>query len=703
MWKWLRSLRSRLFAAPEPAARQAPRQPSAQSYTTAPRSSQSAVLPSSTDKLSRLDWRPLAQAPVHEETLAPPLTSGPTDHAPILGIDLGTSHSVVAVVRHGKVEVIPNQEGEYLTPSVVAFTKDGQVLVGSPALRQAALNPQRTVYAIKRHLGRSAAYDQTTYEVTRGPEGTQVRLEGVFFTPAEISALILRKLLASAEVYLGMPIRRAVLTIPAAFDDAQRQSTLDAALLAGLDLQWVLEDPGSGSRHLVPMRVITEPTAAALSLGGRRARRTAVVHMGGGSFDISILDIGEGVFEMIATNGDAALGGQDFDQVLIDWFAGEFESRHGLDPRRDPAAYWRLKEAAEQAKKDLSQREEVRVEVPYLLHGARERLDLDLVINRVELERRTRPLINRCQALIRRSLDDARLTGAAIDDVLLVGGMMRMPRLQQLVRETFNKAPSVAVHSEEAVARGAAIQGAQLQLCSRSDLLLVDVSPLTFGLEADGGSFVTMIPRNTRIPTERTEVFTTASQNQSGVSIRVFQGDDSVAIRNRFLAQLDLDDLRPTSGGQVRIEVRFTMDHNGVLWVTGRDEVSGRKKTIRVARGRRLTPAEANDLRLKAERNAARRAQHEPLTAARGRAQTCLDRLANVLRKQPALEATGVSQLRALAEQIRQLMSADDAAGLQRAVEALELALEALDDWLERRSQQSHSEQDAVRHINLEL
>jgi molecular chaperone DnaK len=636
--------------------------------------------------------------------VAPPLTSEQADYTPILGIDLGTSHSVVAVVRQGKIEVIPNQEGEYLTPSVVAFTKDGRVLVGSPALRQAALNPQRTVYAIKRHLGRIVARDRTTFKITYGPEGAQVRMDGVFFTPAEISALILSKLLASAEAYLGWPVRRAVLTVPAAFDDPQRQSTLDAALLAGLDLQWIMEKPGSSDGVLMPMRVITEPTAAALSLGVPGAsRKVAVVRMGGGTCDVTILDSGEGVIQVMAVNGDSALGGQDFDQVLIDWLAEEFQSRHGIDPRSDPAASWRLKEAAEQAKKDLSQRDQVRVEVPYLLHGAGGLLDLDLVVSRAELERRTAPLIERCRALILRSLEDARQNPSAVDDVLLFGGMMRMPRLQQLVREVFGQNPRGGVHPEEAVARGAAVLGLELLLGSRGGRLLVDVAPVTLGVEAEGGAFVEMIPRNTTIPREITKVFTTAADAQPGVSIRIFQGENPVASRNHLLAQLDLDRLRPAPAGQPRIDVRFSMDHNGIVWVTASDQNSQREKTIRVARGRRLTPADANDLRLKAERNAAHRAKQEPLAAARSRAQECLDRLAGMLRSYPALESTGTVQLRALGERVRQMMLGDDAAALQSAADGLELSLEALGNWLRRRPKQPQPEDTSLPQIDLEL
>jgi molecular chaperone DnaK len=704
MWNWLRSIGSWFSARPDPVVESAHGlHPSRGSSTTSKRARRTAP-PSNPDQPVDLDWQPLNQ-PAFEDTVAPPLSIGASDHSPILGIDLGTSWSVVAVMRQGKVEIIPNQEGDYRTPSVVAFTREGKVLVGSPALRHAVLNPQRTVYAIKRHLGRHLVRNKATYEIVEHPEGARVRVDGGLFTPTEISALILRQLLASAEAYLGGPVRRAVLTVPAAFDDAQRQSTLDAALLAGLDVQWVMEKTASGAGVLMRMRVITEPTAAALSLGIPRASRyVAVLHMGGGTCDAAILDSGEGVIKVMAVSGDTTLGGQNFDQVLIDWFTEEFRSRHGVDPRRDLTARWRLQEAAEQAKKDLSHQNTVRVEVPCLLEGDNGPLDLDLVVHRTDLERRTAPLIEAFRKMIQGSLEDARLQPAQIGDVLIVGGMMRMPRLRQLVREIFGRKPNGAVHPEEAVARGAAIHGAELLRGRLGDIVLVDVTPVTLGVEVAEGVFLEMIPRNTSIPCTRTQVFTTRMNAQIGVSIRIFQGDDPIASRNQLLAQFDFDDFNPAPAGLPRIKVAFSLDHNGVLWVTAQDQNWKRKKTIRVARGRRLTPTEANDLRGQAERNAAQRAQQDPLILGRSRAQACLDRLARLLQSQPRLDSTGVARLRALETQVRQKMLEDDTQSLDRAVAAFELGLEALGDWLNRPvNQQSRTMDDVSRQINMEL
>jgi len=648
------------------------------------------------------DWRPTLHPGIEEDTVAPPLTWESADQGPILGIDLGTSHSIVAVVREGKVEVIPNQEGEYSTPSVLAFTEEGRVLVGSPALHQAALNPGRTVSEIKRRLGRGFPREEADREIDPS-EGALVRLDDAFFTPAELSALILGKLLQAAETYLGQPVRRAVLTVPAAFDDAQRQATLDAALLAGLDVQWILKDPRTGRQVLQAMRVITEPTAAALSLGNLwTPRKLAVFHMGGGTCDASFLDVGEGVIQVLAVAG-ATLGGQDFDRILLDWFSDEFQSRHGIDPRRDPSARCRLQEAAEQAKKDLSQREEVQVRVPYLLSGAHGPLTFDLTVTRNELEHRVAPLLERCRALLLRILGDAGMKPVAIDEVLLIGGMTRMPRLRQLVREVFGREPSGGVFTEEAVARGAAIQGAQLLLGSRSDLLLVDVAPFTLGMESADRAFLPIISRNQTIPCESTRLLTTTRHSQPGVSIRIFQGDDPVASRNRFLVQLDFDGLPAEPAGQPLIEVSFDMNQNGVVWVTASHKASGRKKRIRLAPGRRLNPSEANELRQRAERNATRHGKEAGVIAARARAQACLDRLEGLLRGQANLDSTGVAQLRALADQARQLMGGEDATALHRAVDGLELALEALGAWLKRCWMQSESDGDVFRRIDLEL
>jgi molecular chaperone DnaK len=644
-----------------------------------------------------LDWKPCEIAAPEEPALAPPLTGTAADESPILGIDLGTTHSAVAVVRAGKVEIIPNQEGETLTPSVVAFTADGRILVGAPAVQQAALNPHRTVSGIKRRLGRDAAREESSYELVDHPEGPCVRIDGSFFTPAEVSALILGKLLSAAEAHLGRPARRAVLTVPASFDDAQRQSTLDAALLAGIDVQWVRENRDTGTRYLQPMRVITEPAAAVLSLGPPRAlRKTAVVRMGGGSCDASILDRGDGVILVLALAGDSTLGGEDFDRVLVTWCGEEVSSRYGATARRGPADYVRLKEAAEQAKKELSQQETARVFVPYLFQTDQGALPLDLTVTRAEFERRSAGLIDHFRSLVVRVLKESMCKPTDIDEVLLVGGMMRMPRLRKVVREVFGREPSGVVHSPEAVARGAAVQGAELLLEADSNLLLMDVAPFTLGVEAADGSFVELMARNTSIPCERRMMFTTVKPNQRGVSVRVLQSV-SPGGRNRLLAQLDLDGIHPEPAGTPLVEVCFYMDHNGIVWVTAKDHNSGRKKSIRLAGGRRLGPAEADELRRKAERHSARQGGME---TARKRAQACLDRVEAQLRDRPAdLDPAGAARMRVLAEEVRCLMDGDDPAKLNGAVAGMESAAEAMSDWVRQRRAQPR----ARSGINLEL
>jgi molecular chaperone DnaK len=681
MFSWLTSLWSWLNRGVEvvdddvPPPRVAAR--SSQASRTGPAA---AKLP---EPVAGLDWDPRPESEC-DDTLAPPLPDEVPDGGPVLGIDLGTTHSAVAVLSGGRVEVIPNPEGEPRTPSVVAFTEDGGVLVGAAALRQAALNPRRTVYSLKRCFDRDAGnFGVTTpYEIVTGPDGApRVRIDDRLLTPAEIAAHLLRRLLDDAAAHLGRAVRRAVLTVPASFDDGQRQAMLDAALLAGLDVQWVLQDPDTGRRVVQPMRVISEPTAAALAHGRHRrcfswTRTVAVVHAGGGAFDVSVLVVGDGIFEVRAVSGDAALGGDDFDHLLVCRLAEGFAARAGRDPRREPAALWRLKEAAEQAKRDLSQAEAVRVRLPCLLDGA----DLDQAVTRAEFERLAEGLLARCRALVLRALADAKYKPREVDEVLLLGGMTRMPRLRALVREAFGRDP-VAL-PDESVATGAAVQGAQLLLCGRSDLVLLDVAPLTLGVEAAGGAFTVLIERNTMIPCEKRRVFTTARDDQPGVSVRVYQCDDAAARNNRLLAQLDLDGLPPGPRGSVRVEVTFDMDHNGVLRVTAAEPAAGREKTMRVARARQLSAAEAARLRRDAERNAERHSARRALLDARQRAAACLHRLEELLRGARGLDPADAAPLRSQEERLRRLTSGDDAGAIDDAARATELASEALAAWL---------------------
>src|SRR5262245_34950731 len=447
----------------------------------------------------------------------------------IIGIDLGTTNSVVAVMEGGEVKVIANQEGNRLTPSVVAFTDKGDRLVGDPAKRQAITNPRRTVYSIKRFMGRrhKEVGDEeklVPYKVVGGADDpVKVDIDGKLYTPPEISAMILRKLKETAEAYLGHTVRKAVITVPAYFNDGQRQATIEAAQIAGFDTEWEIEDPGTGKKTRQRMRIINEPTAASLAYGldKKKAQKIAVFDLGGGTFDISILDVGEGVFKVEATNGDTHLGGDDFDQVLLDYIADEFKKEHGIDLRKDQMALQRLKEAAERAKKDLSQQATTDVNLPFITADASGAKHIQITITRARLEQMVEHLIERCKKPVLQALKDARLKPSDIDEVVLVGGMTRMPRVQQLVKEVFGKEGHKGVNPDEVVAIGAAIQGAQLLLGSKSEVLLVDVTPLTLGIETEGGILTPMIERNTSIPVEKKQTFSTASDNQTSATIRV--------------------------------------------------------------------------------------------------------------------------------------------------------------------------------------
>src|ERR687888_185554 len=411
----------------------------------------------------------------------------------------------------GEAKVIPNQEGNRLTPSVVAFTKDGNRLVGDPAKRQAITNPRRTIYSIKRFMGRrhnevESEEKLVPYKIVGGPNDlVKVDIDGKQYTPPEISALVLRKLKEAAEAYLGHTVRKAVITVPAYFNDAQRQATIDAAQIAGFDTEWEIEDPATGKKTRQRMRIINEPTAASLAYGldKKKNERIAVFDLGGGTFDISILDVGDGVFKVESTNGDTHLGGDDFDQVLIDYIAEEFRKSNGIDLRKDPMALQRLKEAAERAKKDLSQATTTDINLPFITADASGPKHLQMSVTRAQFERMVDHLIERCRKPVMQALADAKLKPSDIDEIVLVGGMTRMPKIQWLVKDVFGKEGHRGVNPDEVVAVGAAIQGAQLLLGSKADVLLLDVTPLSLGIETLGGVMTRLIERNTTIPTQK--------------------------------------------------------------------------------------------------------------------------------------------------------------------------------------------------------
>ncbi len=607
----------------------------------------------------------------------------------IIGIDLGTTNSVVAVMEGGEVKVIANQEGNRLTPSVVAFTDKGERLVGDPAKRQAVTNPRRTVYSIKRFMGRrmkeiANEVQRVPYKVVGGPDDpAKVDIDGKAYTPPEISAMILRKLKEAAEAYLGHTVRKAVITVPAYFNDGQRQATIEAAKIAGFDTEWEIEDPGTGKKTRQRMRIINEPTAASLAYGldKKKNEKIAVFDLGGGTFDISILDVGDGVFKVESTNGDTHLGGDDFDQVVLDWIADEFKKEHGIDLRKDQMALQRLKEAAERAKKDLSQQAQTDINLPFITADATGAKHIQMTLTRAKLEQRVDHLIERCRGPVMQALKDAKLSPKQIDEVVLVGGMTRMPRVQQMVKEVFGKEGHKGVNPDEVVAIGAAIQGAQLLLGSKSEVLLVDVTPLTLGIETEGGILTPMIQRNASIPTEKKDVFSTAADNQLRATIRVFQGESPLADSpgNRLLGQFDLEGIPPAPRGMPKIEVTYSLDANGILHVSAKELGSGKEAKIEIKGSSGLDPAEVERMRKDAESHAGEAKKKVELINARNQAETAAYQVEKALKEHEGkIGESDRAAIRAAIERVRQAKEGDDPAAINRAVEELQQAAQAM-------------------------
>src|ERR1700733_11783685 len=508
----------------------------------------------------------------------------------------------------GDVTVIPNQEGSRLTPSVVAFTPKGDVLVGDPAKRQAITNPTETIYSIKRFMGRRHDEVKTEekmvpYQVVGGAnEFVKVHTNKKDYTPPEISALILRKLKEAAESYLGHKIRKAVITVPAYFNDSQRQATKDAGQIAGLEVA----------------RIINEPTAAALAYGleKKKNEKIAVFDLGGGTFDISILDVADGVFEVLSTNGDTHLGGDDWDEALINYVADEFKKEQGIDLRKDQMALQRLKEAAEKAKKDLSFQTQADINLPFITADQNGPKHLTMTITRSQFEQMTDHLFERCRGPVLKALQDAKLKTTEIDEVVQVGGSTRMPRVQQIVKEIFNKEPHKGVNPDEVVAVGAAIQGAVLTGDVKG-VLLLDVTPLSLGLETKGGVFTKLVERNTTIPTEKKETFTTAEDNQTAVTIKVYQGERPMAADNRVLGEFNLEGIPPAPMGVPQVEVSFNIDANGILQVSAKDKGTGKEQTIKIESSGGLTKEEIDRMQRDAQSNAAQDKRRRELAEAR--------------------------------------------------------------------------------------
>jgi molecular chaperone DnaK len=590
-----------------------------------------------------------------------------------VGIDLGTTNSVIAVVEAGEPKVIPNAEGSNLTPSVVAFTKDGTRLVGIPAKRQAILNPENTVFSIKRFIGRH--YDEVAkeremvpYKVTRGPHGLAVvEVGGRQWTPEEISAMILQKLKQDAEAYLGEEIKQAVITVPAYFNNAQRSATKNAGEIAGFEV----------------LRIINEPTAAALAYGLDKRKEGIILvwDLGGGTFDVSILEIGEGVFEVKATSGDTHLGGDDWDQRLIEYCIEQFRKETGIDLSNDREALQRLKEACERAKIELSTLMETEINLPYIAPGPKH---LNVRITRARFEELTRDLLERCIPPFNQALSDAGLRPQDIDEVILVGGATRMPMVQRLVRELTGKEPHKGVNPDEVVAVGAAIQAAILT-GKMEDVVLLDVTPLSLGVETLGGIMTVLIPRNTTIPTRKSEIFTTAADYQDTVEIKVYQGERPMAADNKLLGRFHLTGIPPAPRGVPRIEVTFDIDANGILHVSAKDLATGREQSITITESSSLSREEIDRMIKEAEQFAEQDRKRRELAETRNEADNLIYQTERLLREHgDKISQSDRAAVEAAINDLRSVMSSDDVGRIRNAMERLKDAMARLSESLYR-------------------